>query len=132
MIHTDIRSVVISALRAAITTETTFFDGRPAFIEPADLPAVAVYISGAECTESELDGEMWSADLHIEVFLKATDTDTALDTWVESRIHPVMEEIPALDALVETLSPVSYDYQRDDEATTWGSVDLKYSITYSM
>lgn len=132
MIHTDIRAAVISALQAAITTETTFFDGRPAFIEPGDLPAVAVYISGAECNESELDGEMWTAELHIEVFLKATETDSALDAWSEDRIHPVLNDIPALDALVETLSPVSYDYQRDDEAATWGSVDLKYSITYAM
>ncbi|VVT52185.1 Phage minor tail protein [Kosakonia radicincitans] len=75
---------------------------------------------------------MWSAELHIEVFLKATEPDTALDTWVESRIHPVMADIPALDSLTETLLPVGYDYQRDDEATTWGSVDLRYSITYQM
>ncbi|ENK3623285.1 TPA: phage tail terminator protein, partial [Klebsiella pneumoniae] len=25
-----------------------------------------------------------------------------------------------------------YDYQRDDEATTWGSADLQYSLTYIM
>ncbi|ANI82412.1 MULTISPECIES: phage tail terminator protein [Kosakonia] len=132
MIHTEIRSSVITALREVAPPGTTFFDGRPAFIDATDLPAIAVYISGAECSESQLDGEMWSAELHIEVFLKATEPDTALDTWVESRIHPVMADIPALDSLTETLLPVGYDYQRDDEATTWGSVDLRYSITYQM
>ncbi|AMO48888.1 Minor tail protein U [Enterobacter sp. FY-07] len=132
MIHTHIRAAVLAALENNIASKTIWFDGRPAFLSPDDLPAVAVYLTDAECTEDSLDEDMWSAVLHIEVFLKATETDSALDAWVEEKIYPVMKNIVALDSLVETLSPSGYDYQRDDEATTWGSADLKYSITYQM
>ncbi|MGC6756761.1 phage tail terminator protein, partial [Escherichia coli] len=37
-----------------------------------------------------------------------------------------------LDALIETMTPQGYDYQRDDEMATWGSVDFTYTLTYSM
>lgn len=51
---------------------------------------------------------------------------------MENRIYPAMVDVPELTSLVETISVVGYDYQRDDEATTWGSADLQYSITYIM
>lgn len=51
---------------------------------------------------------------------------------METRIYPAMETVPDLTSLVETISVVGYDYQRDDEATTWGSADLQYSLTYIM
>lgn len=130
--HSAIRAAVLAKLKAGISDPVTWFDGRPAFLEEGDLPAVAVYLSDAEYTGATLDADDWQAVLHIEVFLKATNPDTALDTWLEEKVYPAMEEIPGLEAIIETMTPQGYDYQRDDEMATWGSVDLTYAITYSM
>lgn len=130
--HSAIRAAVLAKLKADIADSVTWFDGRPAFLEEGDLPAVAVYLSDAEYTGATIDADDWQATLHIEVFLKATNPDTALDTWLEEKIYPALQEIPGLEALIETMTPQGYDYQRDDEMATWGSVDLTYAITYSM
>lgn len=130
--HSAIRAAVLAKLKADISDSVTWFDGRPAFLEEGDLPAVAVYLSDAEYTGDTIDADDWQATLHIEVFLKASNPDTALDTWLEEKIYPALQEIPGLEALIETMTPQGYDYQRDDEMATWGSVDLTYSLTYSM
>lgn len=132
--HSSIRSAVLSALQTSITdADVTFSDGRPAFIDAESLPTVAVYLTDAETVDDGyLDEETWQAVLHVEVFLKAAEPDTALDEWIEQRIKPVTNNIPALQALVESISTQGYDYQRDDEATTWGSADLKHLLTYQM
>lgn len=132
MKHPQIRAAVLNALKDNITDSVTWFDGRPAFLEVQDLPAVAVYLTDAQFTGAMVDEDQWSATLHIEVFLKADSPDTALDEWVESRIYPAIESIPALQDLIELMAPLGYDYQRDDEMATWGSADLQYSITYIM
>lgn len=130
--HSAIRAAILAKLKADITDTVTWSDGRPVFLEEQDLPAVAVYISDAEYTGDSLDEDSWQAALHIEVFLKASSPDTALDSWMEEKIYPAMESIPGLDALIETMTPQGYDYQRDDEMATWGSVDFTYTLTYSM
>lgn len=130
--HSAIRAAILAKLKADITDTVTWFDGRPVFLEEQDLPAVAVYISDAEYTGDSLDEDSWQAVLHIEVFLKASSPDTALDSWMEEKIYPAMEDIPGLDALIETMTPQGYDYQRDDEMATWGSVYFTYTLTYSM
>ncbi len=130
--HSAIRAAVLAKLKADISDSVTWFDGRPAFLEEGDLPAVAVYLSDAEYTGDTIDADDWQATLHIEVFLKASNPDTALDTWLEEKIYPAVQEIAGLEALIETMTPQGYDYQRDDEMATWGSVDLTYSLTYSM
>lgn len=132
MKHPQIRAAVLNALKDNITDSVTWFDGRPAFLEVQDLPAVAVYLTDAQFTGAMVDEDQWSATLHIEVFLKADSPDTALDEWVESRIYPAIESIPTLQDLIELMAPLGYDYQRDDEMATWGSADLQYSITYIM
>ncbi|HFV2079172.1 TPA: phage tail terminator protein, partial [Escherichia coli] len=89
MKNTDIRTAVLDALEKH-ETGATFFDGRPAVFDEADFPAVAVYLTGAEYTGEELDSDTWQAELHIEVFLPAQVPDSELDSWMESRIYPVM------------------------------------------
>ncbi|CAI0808246.1 MULTISPECIES: phage minor tail U family protein [Serratia] len=130
--HTAIRNAVLERCRSTITDDVTYFDGRPAFIDENDLPAVAVFLDDARYTGSELDTDSWRAMLHIVVYLKATQPDAALDQWVEEKIYPVLNDIPELAPLVETMSPVGYDYQRDDEVATWGAADLSYQLTYTM
>ena len=78
MKHTELRSAVLDALEKH-DTGATLFDGRPAVFDEADFPAIAVYLTGAEYTGEELDSDTWQAELHIEVFLKAGETDSALD-----------------------------------------------------
>ncbi|HID3656058.1 TPA: phage minor tail U family protein [Serratia marcescens] len=130
--HTAIRNAVLERCRSTITDDVTYFDGRPAFIDENDLPAVAVFLDDARYSGSELDTDSWRAMLHIVVYLKATQPDAALDQWVEEKIYPVLNDIPELAPLVETMSPVGYDYQRDDEVATWGAADLSYQLTYTM
>lgn len=130
--HTAIRNAVLELCRSTITDDVTYFDGRPAFIDENDLPAVAVFLDDARYTGNELDTDSWRAMLHIVVYLKATQPDAALDQWVEEKIYPVLNDIPDLAPLVETMSPVGYDYQRDDEVATWGAADLSYQLTYTM
>mgnify|MGYP001074451613 CR=1 FL=1 len=132
MIHSDIRQAILDALEDAISHETAFFDGRPAVFEEGDFPAVAVYIADAEYTGDELDGDLWQATLHVEVFLPAQVPDSELDEWMESRIYPVLGNVPALAGLISTMVQQGYDYQRDEDLGLWSSADLKYSITYEM
>ena len=132
MKHPQIRAAVLDALKDNITDSVAWFDGRPAFLEVQDLPAVAVYLTDAQFTGAMVDEDQWSATLHIEVFLKADLPDAALDEWMESRIYPVLSDIPGLSDLIELMSPLGYDYQRDEDMSTWGSADMQYSITYIM
>jgi len=130
--HSAIRAAILAKLKAKITDTVTWFDGRPVFLEEQDLPAVAVYLSDAEYTGDSLDEDSWQAVVHIEVFLKASSPDSALDSWMEEKVYPAMAFIPGLTELVETFTPQGYDYQRDDEMATWGSVDFTYLITYTI
>lgn len=131
MKHTELRAAVLDALEKH-DTGATFFDGRPAVFDEADFPAVAVYLTGAEYTGEELDSDTWQAELHIEVFLPAQVPDSELDSWMESRIYPVMSDIPALSDLITSMVASGYDYRRDDDAGLWSSADLTYVITYEM
>ncbi|MGK8228695.1 phage tail terminator protein [Atlantibacter hermannii] len=132
MKHPLIRKAVLDALKAGNAQAVTWFDGRPSVLDAQDLPAVAVYLSDAESSDESVDEDMWRATLHIEVFLKGDDTDSALDEWMENNIYPVMASIPTLSGVLETMSARGYDYQRDDELATWGSADLQYSVSYVM
>lgn len=132
MKNSDIRLAVIDALEGQIGADAIFFDGRPAVFEESDFPAIAVYLTDAAATDEELDAELWQAVLHIEVFLPAQVTDSDLDEWIENRVFPALEDVPALLALVTLMNIQGYDYQRDDDLALWSSADLKYSITYEM
>ncbi|BET39979.1 MULTISPECIES: phage tail terminator protein [Atlantibacter] len=132
MKHPLIRKAVLDALKAGNAQAVTWFDGRPSVLDAQDLPAVAVYLTDAESSDESVDEDMWRATLHIEVFLKGDDTDSALDEWMENNIYPVMASIPTLSGVLETMSARGYDYQRDDELATWGSADLQYSVSYVM
>lgn len=131
MKHTDIRAAVLDVLEQN-ETGATLFDGRPVVFEEADFPAIAVYLTDAEYTGEELDTDTWRATLHIEVFLPAQVPDSELDTWMVSRIYPVMSNIPVLSGLITNMSAQGYDYQRDDDLALWSSADLTYAITYEM
>ncbi|BET44033.1 phage tail terminator protein [Atlantibacter hermannii] len=132
MKHPLIRKAVLDALKAGNAQAVTWFDGRPSVLDAQDLPAVAVYLTDAESSDESVDEDMWRATLHIEVFLKGDDTDSALDEWMENNIYPVMASISTLSGVLETMSARGYDYQRDDELATWGSADLQYSVSYVM
>jgi len=129
--HAEIRRTLTDALKSHISG-AAFHDGRPVFIDEKELPAVAVYLSDARYSGNYLDAEAWQATLHIEVFLRATQPDTALDEWVERHILPALVNVPALSSMIDTLTPQSYDWQRDSEMASWGSADLTYLITYQM
>ncbi len=64
--------------------------------------------------------------------LPAQVPDSELDSWMESRIYPVMSDVPALSDLITSMVASGYDYRRDDDAGLWSSADLTYVITYEM
>lgn len=133
MKNPQIRAAVLSALKANIPDTKKWFDGLPWFIDPKEeLPAVAVYITDAQYTGEELDEDLWRATLHIEVYLKAENTDSELDAWMEGRIYPALDDVPGLNELIQRMVPLGYDYKRDDEQGEWGSADLTYTIDYVM
>lgn len=132
MKHPQIRAAVLASLKRNIIEQVTWFDGRPGFLDEEDLPAVAVYLTDARASDDNIDEDMWSALLHIEVFLKAKEPDSALDAWMEEKVYPALGDIPELLPLIELMNASGYDYQRDDEAMMWGSADLSYSISYVM
>lgn len=132
MKHPKIRAAILDALIVANGHTITWFDGRPAAFDVSALPAVAVYLTDAQHISDPLDEDGWSAELHIEVIMGASATDTELDEWMETRIYPVLEHIPALTSLIDTLVATGYEYQRDDEFAVWSSATLSYSITYTM
>ena len=132
MKHPQIRAAVLAALKRNIIEQVTWFDGRPGFLDEEDLPAVAVYLTDARASDDNIDEDTWSALLHIEVFLKAKEPDSALDAWMEEKVYPALGDIPELLPLIELMNASGYDYQLDEEAMMWGSADLIYSISYVM
>ncbi|HCP2472559.1 TPA: phage tail protein, partial [Escherichia coli] len=96
MKHREIRAAILSALKGNIADRVTWFDGRPVFIDEQELPAVAVYLTDASATEEFVDEGTWEAVLHIEVFLRAKETDSVLDMWMEEKILPALEAVPGL------------------------------------
>ncbi|CAM3939465.1 phage tail terminator protein [Xenorhabdus thuongxuanensis] len=129
--HSTIRQAVIAAL-APHANGATVFDGRPFFVDEQEFPAIAVYLTEAQSTDNAVDEDQWQVVLHIELFLKASQPDSELDKWVENTLYPALRHIPALSALIDAMSPIGYDYQRDDDMGLWGSVDLSYQLIYSM
>ncbi len=83
MKHREIRAAVLSALKENISERVSWFDGRPVFIDEQELPAVAVYLTDASAADEFVDEGTWEATLHIEVFLRAKEPDSALDMWME-------------------------------------------------
>lgn len=83
MKHREIRAAVLSALKDNISERVSWFDGRPVFIDEQELPAVAVYLTDASAADEFVDEGTWEATLHIEVFLRAKEPDSALDMWME-------------------------------------------------
>ncbi len=90
------------------------------------------FISPALNTRAKSWTVIRQAELHIEVFLPAQVPDSELDSWMESRIYPVMSDVPALSDLITSMVASGYDYRRDDDAGLWSSADLTYVITYEM
>lgn len=132
-IHSDIRHAVLMSLKQQDKkTDITWFDGRPGFIDTEDLPAIAVYLSDAQYGGDYLDNNNWTAVLHIEVFTKASQPDSALDALVETIILPAIDAADKLNSLLESITPQGYDYLRDAEAMTWGSADVTYLLRYDM
>ncbi|EJU1309334.1 TPA: phage tail protein [Escherichia coli] len=132
MKHREIRAAILSALKKNIAERVTWFDGRPVFIDEQELPAVAVYLTDASVADEFVDEGAWEAVLHVELFLRAKETDSALDTWMEEKIFPALEGVPGLSALLLKMNLQGYDYRRDEESVMWGSADLLWNITYEM
>ncbi|MBS4306041.1 phage tail terminator protein, partial [Escherichia coli] len=96
-----------------------------------ELPAVAVWLSDAQYTGKMTDEDDWQAVLHIAVFIRAQAPDSELDMWMESTIFPALNDVPALSGLIDTLNPLGFNYQRDNEMATWAMAEITYQITYT-
>ncbi len=79
---------------------------------------MAVWLSDAQYTGKMTDEDDWQAVLHIAVFIRAQAPDSELDMWMESTIFPALNDVPALSGLIDTLIPLGFNYQRDNEMAT--------------
>ncbi|HHR5902688.1 TPA: phage tail terminator protein [Providencia alcalifaciens] len=129
--HTAIRHALVTRLQA-IVPEANVFDGIPRFLQPEDLPALAVWISDAEYQGETLDSEDWTAVLHIGVFLGLHSRDSELDQWIEAKIYPALHEDCGLSALISGMTPLGYHYQHDDDLGAWAAAEITYQMTYDM
>lgn len=124
--HTQIRHAVLAKLESLSGSSAMLHDGLPVFIEPEELPALAVWLTDAQFAGQMLDESDWEAVLHVAVFLKAQAPDAELDLWMEEKIFPALEEVIDLENLINTMTPLGYDYQRDSEMATWGMAEITY------
>lgn len=129
--HTAIRNALVTRLQA-IVPEANVLDGAPRFLQPEDLPALAVWISDAEYQGETVDGDDWTAVLHIGVFLGLHSHDSELDRWTEEKIYPALDEDSGLSALISLMTPQGYHYQHDDESGVWAAAEITYQIIYDM
>ncbi len=129
MKHTELRAAVLDALEK--TPGRRFLMVAPLFLMRRIFRQLP-FISPALNTRRRAGQRYRQAELHIEVFLPAQVPDSELDAWMESRIYPVMSDIPALSDLITSMVASGYDYRRDDDAGLWSSADLTYVITYEM
>ncbi|MFF91501.1 phage tail protein [Salmonella enterica] len=129
--HTQIRHAVLAKLESLSGSSAMLHDGLPVFIESEELPALAVWLTDAQYTGLMTDEDDWQATLHTAVFLRAQAPDTELDIWMEEKIFPALEEVSGLERLIDTMTPLGYDYQRDSEMATWGMAEITYRITYT-
>jgi predicted nucleic acid-binding Zn ribbon protein len=130
--HTSIRNAVLDALTPHVGEKAALYDGLPAFIDAQDLPAVAVWLTDAQYTGDELDGDSWKAVLHVAVFLKAIEPDRELDRWMEETVYPAVSDANKLVSLIDTMNTLGFDYQRDSEMVTWAMAEMSWQITYTM
>ncbi|EOZ5476688.1 phage minor tail U family protein [Shigella flexneri] len=128
--HTQIRQSVLARLREQCGDSATFFDGFRHLLM-RKLPAVAVWLSDAQYTGKMTDGDDWQAVLYIAVFIRAQAPDSELDMWMECTIFPALNDVPALSGLIDTLNPLGFNYQRDNEMATWAMAEITYQITYT-
>jgi len=129
--HTRIRHSVLAKLESLSGSSAMLHDGLPVFIEPEELPALAVWLTDAQYTGAMTDEDDWQAVLHVAVFLKAQAPDAELDAWMEEKIFPALEAVSGLESLIDTITPLGYDYQRDSDMATWGMAEITYRITYT-
>lgn len=66
MIHPQIRKAVLGKLKSINSGKIFWYDGRPAFLAPEELPAVAVYLTDAKATGGSIDEEEWEAAVYAE------------------------------------------------------------------
>lgn len=130
MKHTELRAAVLDALEKH-DTGATLLMVAPLFLMRRIFRQLP-FISPALNTRAKSWTAIPQAELHIEVFLPAQVPDSELDSWMESRIYPVMSDVPALSDLITSMVASGYDYRRDDDAGLWSSADLTYVITYEM
>lgn len=130
MKHTELRAAVLDALEN-MTPGRRFLMVAPLFLMRRIFRQLP-FISPALNTRAKSWTAIRQAELHIEVFLPAQVPDSELDSWMESRIYPVMSDVPALSDLITSMVASGYDYRRDDDAGLWSSADLTYVITYEM
>lgn len=98
---------------------------------PLKLVRQRVRVFKASPSGKMTDGDDWQAVLYIAVFIRAQAPDSELDMWMESTIFPALNDVPALSGLIDTLNPLGFNYQRDNEMATWAMAEITYQITYT-
>lgn len=88
-----------------------FFDGCLVVVEEDELFVVVVYLSDVQYIGIEVDGDIWSVVLYVEVFLKVIVLDSVLDEQMENRVYLVLGSVVGLGDIIWIMLVQGYNYQ---------------------
>lgn len=120
---------LIDGVKSSKNTDYKTYAGYVIGVNVADDENIVVSVTlGAGTKSSEL-GNVWDANVRVEITLKSTGIiEDALDSEAEI-IEPMLAAKTDLDGLVESFVIASYDYAVDKELGI-GVMGLNYNVKY--
>ncbi|SUH38001.1 phage minor tail protein U [Salmonella enterica subsp. enterica] len=91
--HTQIRLAILADLESMAGETSRCSMVCRHLLNLKTFPALAVWLTDAQYAGVMTDEDDWQAVLHVAVFLKAQAPDAELDTWMEEKIFPALEEV---------------------------------------
>ncbi|HDR0748067.1 TPA: phage tail protein [Pasteurella multocida] len=129
LIHNQIRKEVIALIEERLPEVKGLHNGRVFFTDPKmQLPALSVYIEGAECEPVSIGHTHWESRLVIAIYIPFYSSEEKLDLLIE-KIHNIISKHTYKN--IDQVSPgYSFEYEYDFDNHVWLSGTLTYSIKY--
>ena len=119
----------IDGVKSSKNTDYQTYAGFVIGVNVADDDNIVVSVTLGQGTKSNELGNVWDANVRVEITLKSTGIiEDALDSEAEI-IEPMLATKTDLDGLVESFVIGSYDYAVDKELGI-GVMGLNYNVKY--